>query len=417
MKLPDLISTGWAEIRSHKMRSFLSVFAIAIGIATFFYTLSMLSQRYRDIDRTAEISGKGRLDCRIEKPLSMDQYRQLQRTLPEGSSLALRTDNYVSQATYKDLVLTGFMIEGVLPSFQDSAFAYELDGRFFNWKDIENKHRVAVMIVYPREKQERELVSFVNNDNGPNSVEMKELVKRVNLLNQQITIDGQSFTVVGILRAPTVANDFRLPQDQEDMQLIFIPYSTWYDITAPWRNYFETRIRIVSGSENKLNRAHSALSSFLRSQFGSDFQFDIRPFHERLQLARQRAWRDLRAMIFIGLIAMIAGGIGIMNITMVVIFSRTREIGIRRALGATRLDILVQFLVEALLLGLCGALGGMVLGYLAVLHMADNSRQMTFSWWVVAGSIGIALATSFVFALYPAYQAAKLKPVDALKYE
>ena len=114
---------------------------------------------------------------------------------------------------------------------------------------------------------------------------------------------------------------------------------------------------------------------------------------------------------------MIAGGIGIMNITMVVIFSRTREIGIRRALGATRLDILVQFLVEALLLGLCGALGGMVLGYLAVLHMADNSRQMTFSWWVVAGSIGIALATSFVFALYPAYQAAKLKPVDALKYE
>ena len=62
MKLPDLISTGWTEIRSHKMRSFLSFFAIAIGIATFFYTLSVLSQRYRDIDRAAKISGTGRID-------------------------------------------------------------------------------------------------------------------------------------------------------------------------------------------------------------------------------------------------------------------------------------------------------------------------------------------------------------------
>ena len=73
--------------------------------------------------------------------------------------------------------------------------------------------------------------------------------------------------------------------------------------------------------------------------------------------------------------------------------------------------------MEALLLGLCGAALGMVLGYLAILHMADNADQMTFSWWVVAAAVLLALATSFVFALYPAYQASKLKPVDALKYE
>ena len=129
------------------------------------------------------------------------------------------------------------------------------------------------------------------------------------------------------------------------------------------------------------------------------------------------ARKSLNNMLFMGIIAMIAGGIGIMNVTMAVISSRTKEIGIRRALGASRKDILFQFLVEAMLLGLCGSFAGMILGYIAVLHIAENVRQMTFSWWVVAGSIIIALFTSFIFALYPAWQAAKLNPVDALKHE
>lgn len=417
MKLPDLISTGWAEITSHKMRSFLSVFAIAIGIATFFYTLSVLSQRYRDINRTAEISGKGRLDTSIEAPLSMDQYQQLLSSLPEGSSLAFRTNEYITRAIYKGQTLTGFFVEGILPSFQDSAFAYQVEGRFFNWKDIINKHRVALIVVYPRDKKERRVFSAPTWAPDKDRIDLKEFVKRINLLNQSITIEDQSFTVVGILRAPTVDKDFRFRGDQETMQQIFIPYSTWYDILPSWRDYYETKIRIVAGSETNANQASTALSNFLHHHFGTNFQFSINFFRDKLNLDRQAAWKNLRSMIFIGLIAMIAGGIGIMNITMVVIFSRTREIGIRRALGATRFDILIQFLVEALLLGLCGAMGGMLLGYLAVVHMADNADQMTFSWWVVAISIFIALTTSFLFALYPAYQASKLKPVDALKYE
>jgi len=85
--------------------------------------------------------------------------------------------------------------------------------------------------------------------------------------------------------------------------------------------------------------------------------------------------------------------------------------------GASRKDILFQFVVEAVLLGLCGAIVGMILGYLAVLHLAEDTSQMTFSWWVVVGSVLIALVTSFLFALYPAWQAAKLKPVEALKNE
>ncbi len=415
MKLPDLIVTGWAEIISHKMRSFLSVFAIAIGIATTFYTLSILSQNYRNINRTAEISGTGRLDSQVDRPISMEQHRQLMQVLPPGSSVSLRTEEAFVLASYKEQPFSGFSMEGVLPSWMDSAFNYEVEGRFFNWQDIENKHRVAVIIVYPREKNLRDMY-FLWDNHGVDT-KLEDMAKHINLLNQQITLNGETFTVVGILRAPRVEKDFRAARDQERRQLILIPYSTWGEMLPYRLEYASTDLRIVTGDEKTAHLAQAELTSFLRQQFGRQFNPNIRLFRNELLLARKTAWYNLRSMFFIGLIAMIAGGIGIMNITMVIIFSRTREIGIRRALGATRLDILVQFLVEALLLGLCGAAGGIVLGYLAVVHMADNAAQMTSSWWVIATAVLLALATSFLFALYPAYQASKLKPVDALKYE
>ena len=415
MKLPDLISTGWAEITSHKMRSFLSVFAIAIGIATTFYTLSILSQNYRNINRTAEISGTGRLDARIDRPISLSQHRQLMQMLPAGSSVSLRTEEAFVPASYKDQAFSSFSMEGVLPSWKDSAFAYEVEGRFFNWQDIENKHRVAVIIVYPREKNPRDM--YFLWDNYGVDIKLEDMVKHINLLNQQITLNGETFTVVGILRAPRVEKDFRAAKDQERKQLILIPYSTWCEMLPYRLESASTSLRIVTGDEKTANLAQAELAGFLHQQFGRQFNPTIRLFRRELLLARKTAWYNLRSMFFIGLIAMIAGGIGIMNITMVIIFSRTREIGIRRALGATRLDILIQFLVEALLLGLCGAASGIALGYLAVVHMADNAAQMTSSWWVIAAAVLLALATSFLFALYPAYQASKLKPVDALKYE
>ena len=112
-------------------------------------------------------------------------------------------------------------MEGILPSFQDSAFAYQVEGRFFNWKDIINKHRVALIVVYPRDKKERRVFSAPTWAPDKDRIDLKEFVKRINLLNQSITIEDQSFTVVGILRAPTVDKDFRFRGDQETMQQIF----------------------------------------------------------------------------------------------------------------------------------------------------------------------------------------------------
>ena len=425
MRLPDLAITGWMEIKAHKMRSFLSFFAIAIGIATFFYTLSVLSQKYRQIDISSDLSGKGRIDTSTQHNLSIFQYKDLQTRLPEGSSLSFSSEqrwigNWNAIEYNDNTIIDGF-VSGIMPAWKDSNFVYRLEGRFFNWQDIENKRRAAIITVFPHEKTERDEAKMYLrrhiDSHSKRDISLRNFTEKHNLLGQQITISGHSFTVIGLLHIPASIEDYRFPEEQEHASFVYVPYTTWQDLYASENGTDQTKIRIITGKESTADMASKTLYSFLRAQFGPNEKPVIKFFYDKLQDNMKAARNSLNNMLFMGIIAMIAGGIGIMNVTMAVISSRTKEIGIRRALGASRKDILFQFLVEAMLLGLCGSFAGMCLGYIAVLHMAENIRQMTFSWWVVAGSVIIALFTSFIFALYPAWQAAKLNPVDALKHE
>ncbi len=412
------MATGWTEIWAHKMRSFLSFFAIAIGIATFFYTLSVLSQRYRQLDRSAAISGIGRIDTSTQHSLTLVQYEDLKSHLPQGSSLSFSTEEiYYPRMAYKGNKIGAFKTQGVMPTWQNSSFVYKLEGRFFNWKDIFNKHKVVVLTVFPHEKKERKLWEWF--DPMESNVKLRDFTTHHNLLNQSISISQQTFTVIGLLHIPPQSEDTRFPQDKEDTPAVYMPYTTWNELFSKNEDSDRghTNIRIITGKESTTRTAGKSLTSYLRSQFGPNEKPEIEFFYEKLEKRLKEARTSLNNMLFMGIIAMIAGGIGIMNVTMAVIFSRTKEIGIRRALGASRKDILFQFVVEAMLLGLCGAIAGMILGYMAVLHLAEDTSQMTFSWWVVALSVLIALVTSFLFALYPAWQAAKLKPVEALKNE
>ena len=215
MRLPDLMATGWTEIWAHKMRSFLSFFAIAIGIATFFYTLSVLSQRYRQLDRSAAISGVGRIDTSTQHSLTLAQYEDLKSHLPQGTSLSFSTQRiYFARINYKGNKIGGFETKGVMPTWQDSSFVYKLEGRFFNWKDIFNKHKVVVLTVFPHERKERRLWEWV--DPIESEVKLRDFTLHHNLLNQSVSISQQTFTVIGLLHVPPQSEDVRFPQDKEE---------------------------------------------------------------------------------------------------------------------------------------------------------------------------------------------------------
>ncbi|HVE13440.1 MAG TPA: FtsX-like permease family protein, partial [Elusimicrobiota bacterium] len=133
----------------------------------------------------------------------------------------------------------------------------------------------------------------------------------------------------------------------------------------------------------------------------------------------EHARKQAAEALFIGLIAILAGGVGIMNVTLAAVFARVREIGIRRALGATRADILLQFVLEASLLGLLGGVAGLALGVGGIVGLAENADAQLrgLQAWHFLAALGIAAGAGFLFSLYPAYQASNLDPLEALRCE
>ena len=146
--------------------------------------------------------------------------------------------------------------------------------------------------------------------------------------------------------------------------------------------------------------------------------FEVKDFRAIMAGAMAEIRRFIISIGIIGIVAVLASGIGIMNVTLATIFSRVREIGIRRALGATRSDIIWQFVAEATALGAVGGVAGVFLGSALIVYLAPREERMAhLGPLYILAALAIALATGFFFSLYPAYTAASFDPVEALRYE
>jgi putative ABC transport system permease protein len=275
---------------------------------------------------------------------------------------------------------------------------YEIDaGRAFDDAEVRRAARVAVI--------------------GPKTA--KDLFDEQNPVGRTIKIRGLSFRVVGAYAAKGELGHFN-PDDQ-----IVIPYTTAMHQLPPRRDYVQTVI-VEAFRRGDLDRISADIGRLLRQrhrlQAGEQDDFEVQNMTEILETAQAVS---LGMTLFLGTVAaisLIVGGIGIMNIMLATVAERTREIGIRKAIGAKDRDILRQFLIETLVVTLGGGLLGLLLGWGLMVGASLAIRQFlelspTLQWWVVGLSTAIALLVGLVSGLYPAFRASRLNPVEALRYE
>jgi putative ABC transport system permease protein len=270
-------------------------------------------------------------------------------------------------------------------------------GRFFNSYEMQGNRKVCVLGTTTALK----LTGIPNND----------------LTGQTIAVSGQNFLVIGML-TPKGAGAFG--QDQDDVVLMPIT-------TAMLRISNKSKIDFLSvrcTSSAMMPLAQEQIASFLRNRhhlrppFPDNDDFSITSQTELL--ARQQSVTTTMTSLLsaVAVISLIVGGIGIMNIMLVSVTERTREIGIRKAIGATPRDILLQFLIESAIISLIGGLLGIVIGVLSAVILSSVSGWNTI---ISIGSVMLALGVSagigIFFGIYPASKAAALHPIEALRYE
>jgi ABC-type antimicrobial peptide transport system, permease component len=233
------------------------------------------------------------------------------------------------------------------------------------------------------------------------------------MLGETICINNSNYRIVGVLHEIPAEYSKQIRGPQEDYDII-IPLSTFNSLYEWTEDYTAT---VITGTERNEAKTGSKLKHFLKSAFGINEGSRIEYYREKVERDIKYLNDDAKETLLLGIVAMLAGGIGIMNVMLSVMYSRIREIGVRRALGASKADILIQFLAEVGILGFLGGLSGITLGLCAVIFLTPPQEEIFLAWWVIPASLFISVATSLIFAVYPALKAADLSPAESLKYE
>jgi putative ABC transport system permease protein len=246
-----------------------------------------------------------------------------------------------------------------------------------------------------------------------------QLYASSNPIGQPIRINGQPYEVVGVLETKGQSG---MGQDQDDV--IIIPLKTYLQKMDKGIGKFISKgqLYVSVASENEISKAQTQLTDLLREKHNllasDDDDFQIRNLAE-FALSQQKSTDKIATLLaIVAAMSLIVGGIGVMNIMLVSVIERTREIGIRMAVGAKPLDVLTQFLVEALVLAAVGGVIGVGFGAVLAKYMASYyGWKLFFPATTAAIAFAVAGGVGVVFGLYPAIRASRLDPITALRYE
>jgi putative ABC transport system permease protein len=232
-----------------------------------------------------------------------------------------------------------------------------------------------------------------------------------NPLGQTIKLNGTSFTVVGVL-TPKGTNGI---QDQDDIAIA--PLTTTQDLITGVTSGL-SQIIIEAKSSHQVNAAEAEATSILTPTHTSNGSANFRVLNQASLLQTSASTNHVFTVLLaaVAAISLLVGGIGVMNIMLVTVTERTREIGIRKALGARRTDILGQFLTESVLLSVCGGVAGVAAGLIGSKFKIVGVQPVVESYSVLL-ALAVGVAVGLFFGIYPANRAASLRPIEALRYE
>jgi putative ABC transport system permease protein len=386
------IKMAWSAISSNKMRSFLTMLGIIIGIISLVVMVSLVNGAASSV--TGEIEGLGTnlisVMIRDDKgsPMTLTEMEKLvekegiERIAPAGSMSATAKYAYT---TYN------VSVYGTTAAYEDIHAMEVESGRFLRTTDVENSAYVVVVSQKAATK----------------------IFGRTDVVGEHVSIGGYSLLVVGVL-----AEDDSMMAQMMGSAPVYVPFTVQARLSGQTH---VTSFNVSADNEDDLYLAENSLKQAMLQRFRQDEDAFMLLNQSTLLSTMDTVMGTLTILLGgVAAISLLVGGIGIMNIMLVSVTERTREIGIRKAIGAGRGSILTQFLIEALMLSVIGCIIGLGLSWVlleVITFLANGLVTFVMSADIIILAVSFSIGIGVLFGMYPAGKASKKHPIEALRYE